>query len=108
MFRTFIGSLLGFAAVAAWSAPAYAEDNPIFGRAVVKIHTPKQNKAVTGKGFYADLYGYYGNYYNNIAGAYGNNGMYYKSYSDYYSAYLYSGYATTDYYYAYVYQLNGQ
>jgi hypothetical protein len=107
MYWRMIGSLVGSAAIVALSAPVYAEDNPIFGKAAVKIHTPKQNKAVTGKGYYADLYGYYGNYFNNLAGVYGNNGMYFKSYSDYYSAYTYSGYATTDYYYAYYYQLNG-
>ena len=103
------GTLIGFAAIVALSAPAYpAERNPIFGKAALKINTEKANKAVSGKGYYADYYGYYGNLYNSYAGIYGNEGSYYKNYSYYYTAYTYSNYASNDYYNAYYYQLHGQ
>ena len=105
------GSLIGLAAVLALSAPAYPAQNPIFGKAVVKINTPGENKAVSGKGSTADYYGYYGNLYNNYAGSYGVYGSYYSGRTDgyyWYYAYLYSSYATNDYYYAYYYQSHGQ
>src|SRR5271166_4083513 len=103
------GTLIGFGAMVALSAPAYpAERNPIFGKAAVKINTEKANKAVSGKGYYADYYGYYGNYYNNYAGYYGNQGLYYKNYSYYYNAYQNAYTAYNDYYNAYYYQQRGQ
>ena len=109
MNRRLTGSLIGFAAIVSFSAPAYpAERNPIFGKAAVQINTEKANKAISGKGATADYYGYYGNYYNNLAGYYGNAGSYYKNYNYYYSAYYYSNYASQDYYNAYYYQYHGQ
>ena len=102
-------SIIGCAAALALAAPAYAApENPIFGKAIVKINTPAQNKAVSGKGYYADYYGYYGNLYNDIAGKYGYLAYYFKNYSYYYSAYAYSSYATNDYYYAYYNQYYGK
>jgi len=109
MNRRLTGSLIGFAAIVSFSAPAYpAERNPIFAKAHLTINTGKANKAVSGKGYYADYYGYYGNLYNSYAGIYGNEGSYYKNYSYYYTAYTYSNYASNDYYNAYYYQLHGQ
>ena len=98
---------LAGALLAAPSAFAGELKSPIFGKAVASVTTADQNKSTVGKGYYADLYGFYGNYYNNIAGYYGIYGSYYKSYSYYYSAYTYSGYATNYYYYAYYYQYYG-
>jgi hypothetical protein len=104
-------SLVGCAAALALAAPTYAApENPIFGKAVVKINTPAENKAVAGKGSTADYYGYYGNLYNNYAGYYGTLGSYYRSRTDgyyWYYAYYYSYYATNNYYYAYYYQSHG-
>lgn len=109
MNRRLTGSLIGFAAILSFSTSAYpAERNPIFGKAAVQVNTGKANKAVSGKGYYADYYGYYGNLYNNYAGYYGTEGAYYKNYNYYYYAYQDSSIAANDYYYAYYYQLHGQ
>jgi len=85
-----------------------ADANPIFGQATIQKTNPTENKAVVGKGAYADLYGYYGNYYNNQAGLYGLYGSYYKSSSYYSTAASYAGYASTYYGYASSYQAAGQ
>ena len=82
--------------------------SPLFDNVgAVKVNTTEQNKAVVGKGATADYYGYYGNYYNNLAGYYGNRGLYYNNYSNYYSAYAYTGYASNNYYFAYYYSVRG-
>lgn len=106
MSKALNSTLLGGALLASLAglAPASADTNPMFGNALVQKTSATENKAIVGKGSYADYYGYYGNYYNNLAGYYGNAGLYYKSYSNYYSAYSYASYATTYYYYAYYYQ----
>ena len=108
MCRRIIGSLIGLAAVVGLSVPAYAEKNPIFAKAAVTINTEKENKAVSGKGYYADYYGYYGNYYSSYASYYGYYGYNYKNYVDYYYASQYASAAASSYYYAYYYQYNGQ
>ena len=64
---------------------------------------------VKGSGPTADYYGYYGNYYANIAAVYGTYGLYYsgsieKTY--YYNAYQYANSAGNYYYYAYYYSPN--
>jgi hypothetical protein len=73
----------------------------------LKVNTPADNQKVVGKGTTANFYGYYGNYYNNLAGYYGNYGLYANNYSYYYNAYTYAGYAATYYYDAYYYSVNG-
>lgn len=95
------------AAFAMGGTASYAAPSDMFGSSAVKPMTAKETKSVVGKGTYADLYGYYGNLYNNIAGYYGLLGAYYKSSSYYYNAYYYSYYATQYYYSAYYYQYYG-
>lgn len=91
------------------STPALASDvNPIFGQAAAQKTSVAENKAVKGKGAQADLYGYYGNYYNNAAGQYGMFGAYYRNSSYYATASTYASYASTYYGYASSYQAAGQ
>lgn len=94
-----VSTILTGAALAQAETPS-----PIFGSATVKLTTPSENRSVVGKGSLADYYGYYGNYYNNLAGAYGNYGFYFKNYSYYYSAYSYASSAASSYLSAYNYQ----
>ena len=69
--------------------------SPIFGAADAMLTSVAKNKAIIGKGAYADYNGYYGNVYSSYANTYGN--------------YAYggsdgpSGYSTYYYYYAYYY-----
>lgn len=90
------------------STPVLAGDNPIFGKAHVTINTPTVNKHIRGKGYYADLYGYYGSFYSNLAAGYGMIGQEYKDASSYYTAFSYSRAATQDFYNAYYFQVRGQ
>jgi hypothetical protein len=88
---------------------AYSQTkSPIFGQAAVKVTTQTQNRGVVGKGYYADYYGFYGNYYSNLASQYGLYGLYYKGYSYYNSAQSYAQNAANDYGYASYYQQRNQ
>ena len=98
---------VGWGMCAGVALPASGADNPIFGRAEVQQLSPAENKAVVGKGYYADYYGYYGIYYANLASQYGFLGYANKSYSYYGSAYNYAYNAAQDFYYAYQNQFNG-
>ena len=104
-----LGVAAGLSALApaAFAGTPTSSGNPIFGNAVVKPLTVTENKAVVGKGYYADLYGYYGNYYSTYAIQSGYAGYYFQNYSDYYNAYIYASYASNYYYYAYVNQYYG-
>ncbi len=101
---------LALAALVSLTNPLTAdagESNPIFGDARVVELSTSENQDVAGKGYIADFYGYYGNYYASIASTYGYYGDLYDSYnyevSYYYNAYLYAYYAALNYYYAYYY-----
>lgn len=85
-----------WAAAALWgmvllsaSAPASEAKNPIFGAASVSTMNVAQNKAVVGKGYYADYYGSFGIQYASYAAAYGNYGDYYDATNAAYAAYAY-------------------
>lgn len=90
------------------SAPVWAAPSPIFGTADVKVTSQAENKTVVGKGAYANLYGYYGNYYASYATLYGTLGYYYQNYSYYNSASSYAYDAYQYYYYASYYQQRGE
>jgi hypothetical protein len=85
--------LASVAALAFSAVPAAADTSKIFGNASAKVLTPDANKQVVGKGYYADLYGYYG--------------YAYKSTGYYAAAYNYAYYSYVYLYYAYVYQTYG-
>jgi hypothetical protein len=98
--------ILGVAAVVAASSAAQAS-SPLLAGIDAQVNTVADNQKVVGKGTTANFYGYYGNYYNNLAGYYGNYGLYANNYSYYYNAYTYAGYAASYYYDAYYYSKNG-
>jgi hypothetical protein len=98
--------LFGAAAVFAVTAAAQAS-SPLLAGIDAKVNNVADNQKVVGKGSTANYYGYYGNYYNNLAGYYGNYGLYQNSYSYYYNAYSYASDAATYYYYAYTYSKAG-
>lgn len=107
--RVLLTAALAAGAAVAISGSASAQTkSPIFGGAAVQVTTAAQNKDVVGKGYYANLYGYYGNYYSNLASQYGLYGSYYQSYSYYNSAQNYAYDAYTYYGYASTYQKAGQ
>ncbi len=79
---------LGLMAVAGLSITSvtYADSvSPIFGNAKVKPLTTSEDKAVVGKGYYADYYGSYGIQNANYAALYGQYGYYgtAAAYADY-------------------------
>jgi hypothetical protein len=98
--------------IVATVAPALAAQggpsNPVFGQAQVQKLTAAQDKAVVGKGYYGQLYGYYGLYYSSLASQYGSYGLYNSNYSYYYSAYTYANYASSYYYDAYYYTMHNE
>lgn len=61
--------------------------SPIFGGAVVVPTTTAQNKAIVGKGYYADMYGSWGIDYADYASYYGYYGNYNDAASYAYQAY---------------------
>jgi hypothetical protein len=81
-----------------------AETSKVFGNSGAKILSPDANKKVVGKGYYADLYGYYGYVYAYYAYYYAYYGYAYANANYYYNAYVYSYYATQYLYNAYYYQ----
>jgi hypothetical protein len=81
--------------------------SPLIEGIDAKVNTVADNKRVVGKGSTANYYGYYGNYYNNLAGYYGNYGLYANNYSYYYNAYSYATTAASYYYNAYSYSSAG-
>ena len=94
------GLLLIAALMAAPEAKA-RDANPIFGNASVVPLTSAQNKAVVGKGYYADYYGSYGIDFANYAAESGQWG-------DYATAASYADYAYQYFSVAAYYQSNGQ
>jgi hypothetical protein len=100
-------TLLASAAAVLLAAGAAQAANPFVDGLDAKINTVADNKKVVGKGATANFYGYYGNYYNNLAGYYGNYGLYANNYSYYYNAYSYSNTAASYYYDAYIYSFYG-
>ena len=95
------------------SAFAGQSKSPIFGDADATPTSVAKNKAIIGKGAYADYWGYYGNLYSSYANSYGNygyggsegssgNATYY-----YYNAYLYANQATNAYANAYYFAYYG-
>ncbi len=90
-----------------------ADKNPIFGGAKVTTMSKADNTKVTGKGQYANYYGYYGVLYASYAYYYGDYALYTapanssSEYNNYYNAYLYSYAAADNYYYAYLYSYYG-
>ena len=105
-------SLKTFAMAAALAlvvaSPAAAGVDKVFGKAAVKPLTTEETKAVKGKGYYADYYGYYGYLNAYYSYYYASLGYNYKNSGDYYSAYQYASSATNQLYYAYYYQYYGQ
>ena len=99
--------LLGAAAAVLFAGAANAASPLLAGVGDVKVNTTADNQKVVGKGATANYYGYYGNYYNNLAGYYGNYGLYTNNYSYYYSAYYYANTASNNYYNAYYYSYLG-
>jgi hypothetical protein len=97
--RTFFASI---ALVATLYSGGYAASPLLEGVHNVTVNTGAENRQVVGKGATSDYYGYYGNYYNNLAGYYGLYGMYANDYSSYYSAYYYQTLAAESYYNAYL------
>jgi hypothetical protein len=100
-------ALLASAAVVLLASSAAQAANPLLAGIDAKVNTTADNQRVVGKGSTANYYGYYGNYYNNLAGYYGNYGLYANNYSYYYNAYSYASTAASYYYYAYYYSANG-
>lgn len=92
---------------AAFAGSTNAAVSPIFGHASIQKLSIKEDRAIVGKGYLSDYYGYYGLYYSSLASEYGSMGFYYKNYSDYYYAYQYASYASTDFYDAYYWQYYG-
>jgi len=91
--------------LASLATPLLAKSpSPILGGANVTALSKDQSAQVVGKGYYADLYGYYGLIASNNANYYGLYGHYYKSYSYYYYASQYAYDAYYYFYYAYYYQ----
>jgi hypothetical protein len=101
---TLIASAAAIIAVSPGTSCFAASENPIFGKLSVEKLTPAENMKVVGKGYYADLNGYYGNYYAALASQYGSVGFYFKNYSSYSTAGTYAGYAATYFNYAASYQ----
>jgi hypothetical protein len=102
------------ATASAGTALAASDTNPIFGGAKTTQLTSTENKAVTGKGTYANYYGYYGNlyaynaYYYSYYARYVNAANSSSETNNYYTAYYYSYYATNNLYNAYYYSYYGQ
>jgi hypothetical protein len=103
------------AAVLAGSAGlASAQDrSPVFGGAETRTLSVTENKGVKAKGYYADLYGYYGLVDLANAKTYGEYAYYYApsnsstEYTYYYYAYASAASASNNFYYAYIYSLYG-
>lgn len=93
-----LGLILSAAAIG--PAAHAREVSPIFGGASVMPLTTAQNKAVVGKGYYADYFGSYGIDFANYASLYGQ-------YGDYASAATYADYAYQYFSVAYSYQVQG-
>ena len=95
------------------SAFAAQSKSPIFGGADATPTSVAKNKAIIGKGAYADYYGYYGNLYSSYANYYGNyayggtEGPSGNATTYYYYAYYYANQATTFYSNAYYYAYGG-
>jgi hypothetical protein len=109
-FKPLLVASLGLAisSNAALAGSAEAPVNPIFEHALVHKLSVPEDRAVVGKGSYADYYGYYGMWYTALASQYGSMGFYYKDYSSYLSAYYYADSAMIDFYNAYYYQYYGE
>ena len=84
------------------STAAYGAEptSPVFGKASVTLTSLDKNKAIVGKGYYSDYYGYYGLVYSYNAYYYGYIGYASSSSS---SKYYYYGAAANYAYYAYAY-----
>lgn len=86
MKRVIISGLIAMAGVAIGPVAHAGSNSPIFGGAEVTPLTTAQNKAVVGKGYYADYYGSYGISSADYASLYGQ-------YGDYGTAAAYANYA---------------
>lgn len=105
-FRTYA---LASALALAIATPAAASGvDKVFGKAAVKTLTTEDNKAVKGKGYYADYYGYYGYMNSYYSYYYASLGYNYKNAGYYYSAYQYASTAANQLYNAYYYQYYNQ
>ena len=61
MFSRVVGSLVLLAGLAATPVSGHADMlSPVFGAASVTPTTTVQNRAIVGKGYYADMYGSWG------------------------------------------------
>jgi hypothetical protein len=87
-----------------------AASNPLTANADhVQVISDAALTEVKGSGPTADYYGFYGNYYANLAAYYGNYGLYYSGSTEtnyYYYAYQYASNASNYYYYAYYFSPN--
>ncbi len=95
IYRWAIAALWGMALLSASVSVSEAK-SPIFGTASVSATTVAENKAVVGKGYYADYYGSYGIEFANYAAAYGNYGDYSDATNAAYEAYAYFNAAAYD------------
>jgi hypothetical protein len=79
---------LMLAASGAMAESAVTPGNAIFGKAAVAATSEAENKAIVGKGYYADYYGSYGIQSANYAAEAGSYGDYYSAQDYAYQAYL--------------------
>lgn len=89
--------------------------NPVLGEGqTINALSDQDMTNVRGSGYYANLYGYYGLYYGNIAERYGisarlgSTANSSSEHNNYYSAYQNANSSANYYYYAYYYSVRGQ